>query len=139
MSTTKIGHVYQDLFIICLNTCHMIENSSLFISHDWRFLSIRQYGHVWALELSSSWYFRYKLSIRAVHWYKITPNPLSMHFIFSPLKLTIFTEAYDWSFRIFAQAPKFQIFGSESTLLRLANWFRNEAIKHNKHRDESRY
>lgn len=41
-----------------LNTCHMIENSSLF-SHDWKFLSIRQYGHVWALEPSSSWYFRY--------------------------------------------------------------------------------
>lgn len=88
----------------------MTENSSLFICYDWRFISIRQYGHVWALYISGIYY-------RLKHFsatYNFTPNPLSRHSNFSPLKLTILTEAYYWGLHNFKQAPKIQIFGGES-------------------------
>lgn len=68
----------------------MTENSSLFNFHDWRFLSIRQYGHV--------------------SEHSPRPNPLSRHSKLSPLKLTILIEAYDSSFRNFTPAQKVQIF-----------------------------
>lgn len=131
----------------CLN--RLIHNMFEHLSHDWKQLfifpwleifintSIRTCVGTWTFLLLI---FQVLIIIKSISL--VQSNTKSFEYAFHSLSLKFnffFTEAYDWGFRNFAQAAKVQIFGGESTLSRLANWFRNKTIKHNKHRDELRY